>query len=260
MLKIFRIAPILSIIVFSIVFLANSGGSPGRRTGSPSDGSSCGTNGGCHGPKTPENIQLLISTIPGSGYIPGEDYEITIAASKTNINRYGFELVAEDASGVAKGVFKSNNDVNATNNRATHKFQSISGTGGKTWTVTWTAPSQGSGDVSFYVAVLAANGNGTTSGDNVLLDNFSVTEGKMATATFISEVDVSVYPNPASNYLFVSGINETVKRVRIIDSQGKTFKINISLPKIDISELAAGTYFVVVESGDWVIRKSFIKR
>lgn len=260
MFRIVKTAPILTLIILAVVFLANSGGSPGRRTGSPSDGSSCATNGGCHGPKTPENSSMLSTSIPESGYVPGEEYDITVSASKAGINRYGFEIVAENGSGDAQGSFVDNDNVNATNNRATHKFQSITGNGSNSWTITWVAPQAGSGDVSFYVAVLAANGNGTTSGDNVLLDNLTVSEGQSASVSIIEELGINVYPNPTTEKLFIEGANEGFRKITVMDLSEKVLISTRFTSVLEVSELASGNYILSIQSSDVVIRKPFIKR
>lgn len=256
-----HIFSIFLLIGFSVVFLANSGGSPGKRTGSPSDGSSCATNGGCHGPKTPENLEMISTTIPETGYVPGAEYEVIISASKMNINRYGFEIVSENNSGVGVGEFMDNTDVNATNNRATHKFGSINGAGGKTWTITWKAPAAGTGEVKFYVAVLAANGNGTTSGDNVLLDNVNVTEGQStASVTSLSNLQLTLFPNPASNILHISGYNDDSSVLTILNNEGKKVIRQNFQDRIDVSMLEAGVYYLQLESTNLVVKRQFIKQ
>ena len=123
---------------------ANSSG----KTGSSSSG--CG---GCHGGAN-TMTPTLTTDIPSSGYTPGAVYSLTIGGtggvSGTN---GGFNL---DSS---SGTF-SNPGTNAqiVSGEVTH-----SNSNARTWTVDWTAPSTGTGDVTFLLAVNFANGNGAVS-------------------------------------------------------------------------------------------------
>ena len=57
-----------------------------------------------------------------------------------------------------------------TNLYATHRTNSVvghAGTSTNEWSFTWTAPATRDQEVIFYAAFVAANGNGSTSGDFV---------------------------------------------------------------------------------------------
>jgi len=65
--------------------------------------------------------------------------------------------------------------------------------------------------------------------------------------------NVKVYPNPASNWLYVSDKDNTIKKVMIKDIAGKNIlKINDFKNKrqIDISALEKGIYFIEMISND----------
>ena len=111
------------------------------KTGSSSTG--CG-GGSCHG-STNTVTPTLTTGIPSSGYTPGDVYSLTIGGTGgVSGSNGGFNL---DAS---SGTF-SNSGTNAqiVSGEVTH-----SNSNSRTWTVDWTAPSSGSGDVTFLLLSL----------------------------------------------------------------------------------------------------------
>ena len=119
---------------------------------------------GCHG-GTGATAQL--SGLP-SAYVAGTTYSLTVSMSGTP-NTGGFNLE------VNRGALSNpdaNSQVSANGFQATHGYAP----GTTSWTMDWTAPSTGSGNVQFDLAVLAANGNGGTSGDNYGTSSTSLAE------------------------------------------------------------------------------------
>jgi hypothetical protein len=72
----------------------------------------------------------------------------------------------------------------------------------------------------------------------------------------LSQLPVTVYPNPASEYLVLGGLNGIkLKRVRILDSCGKEYYSGIPFAgMIPIGRLAKGNYIVHVEGMDGRVR------
>ena len=109
---------------------------------------------GCHGGT---GVTAQLSGLP-SAYVAATTYSLTVAMSGAP-NTGGFNLE------VNRGALSNpdaNSQVSPNGFQATHGFAP----GTTSWTMDWTAPSTGSGNVQFDLAVLAANGNGGTSGDN----------------------------------------------------------------------------------------------
>ena len=109
---------------------------------------------GCHGGT---GVTAQLSGLP-SAYAATTTYSLTVGMSGTP-NTGGFNLE------VNRGALSNpdvNSQVSSNGFQATHGFSP----GTTSWTMDWTAPSTGSGNVQFNLAVLAANGNGGTSGDN----------------------------------------------------------------------------------------------
>ncbi len=167
MKKIYKILPI-AFLPLVVLLLAYSSGSPGGKTGSPGDdGATCTQ---CHS-GTAQTIDNWISTnIPAGGYEAGQTYTITAAGFHLGVSKFGFELTAENTSGAKVGTFAiiNANETQLTNNNkaVTHKTGGTIPIGNsKIWTMSWTAPNPAVGNVTFYGAFNAANGNGGTSGD-----------------------------------------------------------------------------------------------
>lgn len=227
-----------------------SGGSPGGKTGSPGDNGATCTQ--CHtGTATP--VEGWISTdIPELGYVVGETYTITAMAEQSGINKFGFELTAEDAAGNKVGnlsIVDANTQLANGGNAVTHNFGGTSGSGSKTWTVQWTAPATDVGFVTFYAAFNAANSNSGTSGDVIYTSTLSVDESTVGFGDELDIADFSFGPNPSFGYIQLSHSYD-VAQIQIFDMSGKTVK-NIpsyySDSNIDLNELNAGVYFIQLQ-------------
>lgn len=151
-----------------LLLFANSNGSPGGYTGSAGDGNQTCTS--CHGGSATNQSGWISSNIPASGYTPGQTYQISLTAVHSGAPRFGFELTSENSNAQKVGTFvitePSRTRLVNQNRSVTHTFAGTSASGGTTtWTVNWTAPLTNIGQVRFFAAVNAANGNGGTSGD-----------------------------------------------------------------------------------------------
>lgn len=97
-------------------------------------------------------MDWITSTIPQTGYIPGETYTITTTGVYSGVAKFGFELTAED--GYSKvGSFTITNAAGTkltnSNNAVTHTSAGSTPSGDETsWSFDWTAPSEGTGDVT----------------------------------------------------------------------------------------------------------------
>ncbi len=125
----------------------------------------CGA-GVCHSSTSP-TVTLSLTGLPSSGYAPGDTYSLTATGTGgPGGNKGGFNL---DSS---LGTF-TNPGPNAriSSGEVTH-----SNSNSRSWTVDWTAPSSGSGDVVFYMAINLVNGDGGTSGDSWGSDSWTISE------------------------------------------------------------------------------------
>ena len=242
--------------------------SPGGKTGSPADGSSCTQ---CHA-GSPQTISNWITTnIPSSGYVPGKTYTITLTGTHTGVSRFGFELTAEDSKNNKVGTFTI---TNSTETGLTNGSHAVTHTGNgltpsnnsKTWSFEWTAPAAGTGDVKFYAALNAANGDQSAGGDVIYLTNTQVVEDVNASIKDAeAESLLSMYPIPVIDVLNInySAINDY--QLKIMDIAGKEFIIRHfragqTNTQIDMSEFEPGVYFVQITEGNRQIVKRIVKQ
>ncbi|MGB1317822.1 MAG: choice-of-anchor V domain-containing protein, partial [Flavobacteriales bacterium] len=202
-----------------------SAGAPEGRTGSPGDGADCTM---CHsGQSTPAAGSVSItSDIPGSGYSGGATYTFTVTATDAGSSRFGFQISPQDNAGNLIGTLIASGAgtmfSGAGSDYITHAFGGTSGAGSKTWTFEWTAPSTGTGDVTFYGAFNYANDDGSTAGDVIVTETHVVTE---ASGVGISEAElasIAVYPNPVIDEIHIAAkdVDEEIM-VMLFNVEGK---------------------------------------
>lgn len=250
--------------------LDSSGGSPGGKTGSPADGATCTQ---CHTGTANPVEGWIASDIPATGYMPGETYTITATGSHEGVVKFGFEVTAEDNADAKTGTFEITNadesKLTNSNTAVTHQSEGTTPSGNmKSWTFDWTAPDESTGDVTFYGAFNATNGNGGTSGDVVYTSNYTVMEHAVGVNEIgHQELEVSLYPNPFTDYIRVSmkDNEKQVSSIQLFNQAGSMVnQINASSNsnewRMETNDLNAGLYFVVLETIDNTkVSKSIIK-
>ena len=70
---------------------------------------------------------------------------------------------------------------------------------------------------------------------------------------------IGIYPNPATTELFIKAENFRPEQLRLYDISGQVIRAGKFEPKIDISQLSSGVYFIEVKAGNEVARKRFVK-
>ena len=253
---------VIMLSVLAVFFMSNRGGSPGGRSGSTTDnGATCSTNGGCHSASGPSRQDILSTNVPSNGYSPGSTYDITVNVSDEGTSVWGFEMMAEDQNGSPVGAFSNNTQVNSLNGglRATHKFASSSANNAQTWVANWTAPTSGTGSVTFYVAVMAANGNGNNRGEKMYIDTISISENTSASIADIENWNINLYPNPTTKMILIDGYVNTNSKLKVINHNGKIMMdVNFN-NSLDVSALSTGTYYLKIYENDRVFMKRFTK-
>ena len=151
-----------SIIAIAILFypqqsISLSTGSPGGKTGSPTDGVDCMQ---CHGVfSTSTTISNITSNIPPSGYVPGNIYNITAVHNGAGFgDPTGFEITCEEnTSNTKTGIFFITNSTTTQNtNNGSAVTHTTAGNSLSTWSFDWEAPLSGTGNVTFYGAFIEA--------------------------------------------------------------------------------------------------------
>lgn len=257
---------LLSIPVIALAFMlmSYSSGSPGGKSGSPGDmGATCTD---CH-IGTANSVEDWITTdIPASGYEPGETYTLTLTGTHVGVGKFGFEVTAEDAQGAKVGTLALADPIQTkftnSNNAVTHTSAGNTPSGdSKTWTVDWTAPESGTGNVTFYAAFNAANGNGNNTGDIIYKSSHEVMEASGMSVEELSFQALNIYPNPSSGPMNVE-LSESAD-ISILDMSGSLIyqvKAAEGTSSIDLSSFPTGTYFMNIRNGEKFETRKIIRK
>lgn len=154
-LLLFAIASSLVLLTSFAAFYP--GGAPAGVTGSPGDGADCSS---CHGTAATTTAGWITSNIPAEGYTPGQTYQITATNNMAGSGKYGFEVSPQNSSGTLLGTLTAGTNSKLVGS-GKYVTQSSSSNTLKIWTFSWTAPTAGTGNVTFYGA-FARNYSGLT--------------------------------------------------------------------------------------------------
>jgi len=254
---------LISILALTSAITTGSG-APYGHTGSTGDASNCTH---CHGGTTTTD-NFITTNIPVSGYIAGITYTITITATKSGINKFGFQVTAEDTSNNKAGSFAITNsaETKMVQDEVTHTGNGTTASNNsKTWLMDWTAPASGTGVIGFYSAVNAANGDGGIAGDQIILSTLTIHEDVTNTiASDDAESFINLYPTVASSSITISSA-KAISQISIYDAMGKRVyksELNSQSKKhlIDINKLKSGVYFAHINWGSSVKIAKFIKK
>ncbi len=162
------------------------GGPPASHTGSPGDnGITCNTNG-CHtGMATTPAIGWITSTVPLTGYVPGQIYTISATATQAGCIKFGFQISPQSLTGTYLGTLVVTSPTLTQIVGTKYIEQKAAGTVGSsgfhTWTFDWIAPAAGTGDVTFYGAFNCSNSNNSASGDHIYTSTLLVSPCNLST-------------------------------------------------------------------------------
>jgi PKD repeat protein len=192
----------VAMVSITSVSLTNSGGAQGGRTNAPgeSDCTSCHS-GTLQTSGTNYNNISLTNNFTGGGYIPDSTYTITLSYTQSGKSKFGMQLTCLDGSNAMAGSFANKTTATSitssvisgsTRSYVRQTSSSNSGTGGKSWSFEWTAPSTNKGDLTFYTVVNSANGNGSTSGDIIIAREFTIGTSSLLPVATASATSSSV--------------------------------------------------------------------
>ncbi|MBK0402234.1 T9SS type A sorting domain-containing protein [Adhaeribacter sp. BT258] len=249
------------VLGFNLTGKSSSSSPPAGHAGAPGE-MTCAMSG-CHTGTVNAGGGSVALVNPPANYTPGATYTMQISVTDANKTRFGFELVALRSNNQQAGTImlvSSTNTALQTQGAKTYlSHRNASAT--NTWTFTWLAPATNVGPVTFYMAGNAANGNNTTSGDNIYTASKVLTPA--ATNTGIKEdkaAAVKVFPSPASASLNLD-FPEKPQTVKVLDLAGReVFNQTASeaANAIDVSQYPNGTYFLQIEQEKSVLLKRFV--
>ncbi|MBC8048468.1 MAG: T9SS type A sorting domain-containing protein [Fimbriimonadaceae bacterium] len=184
-------------------------GSPSGKTGSPGDDGETCAQVDCHTGTANPIEGLLTSNIPETGYLSTDTFEFTISIEFPGRSTFGFQVSPQTLEGGKMGKLIIEDDfqtkTTGSGKYITHEKEGINGSDGKSWTFLWT-PTTATGDVTFYYAVNAADGDEEPTGDSIYFGSFIVFEDPENLPLAIPEnlqADVFHIQNPVANNLHI---------------------------------------------------------
>lgn len=251
-----------------------SGGAQFGKTGAPGE-QNCTQ---CHSGNPISNSSVSLINFSGTNnkYIPGSTYTINVelvgAPSPTN----GFEIVAlrnSDHANVGSiAITNATNTQLKSGNSRTYVTHTSSGVSSTSWNFDWTAPTNGEGDITFYLAGNISNNNGTTAGDEVHLKELVIQED-LSSAVIeqdpIVDIDNSLKLLNNNNYITtnLTAQESSDIKVSVLSLSGKVIYSNYeivnkgsnTLQTIDFNQFSKGIYIINYQIGnDLISRKVLI--
>ncbi|MCB0704801.1 MAG: T9SS type A sorting domain-containing protein [Saprospiraceae bacterium] len=278
-----RLTSFFIILACSALWLGNkdgraNGGNEGA-TGAPNDNPTNRTCQNCHNGSSSIQVTLDIEFINSeeqlvSSYLPGETYSVKVrvnSVGNTAPSKHGFQMVA-----LSEGLTPINNWSNPGSGIQTttlsngrtyveHLTPSVS----NTFEVSWTAPAEGTGDITFYSCGNGVNGNDDDSGDSAAKTQLTITEGSgsVSAKDVPDEPSFDLFPVPATEMIYLdlpASLSGNVQ-ISILDLSGRAItsaKYVIQENErqaINISALPLGLYFIRVQTPERSLSKQFVK-
>jgi len=223
-------------------------------------GRTCSTSG-CHGSGTPFGTQVAISLLDLDGnsissYEAGQNYRVNLNITATGASGYGFMLVCLDGNDQAVNNWgPPPSQIRSVNIFGRDYLEHTTRLSESSYEFDWTAPASGTGDVIFYAAGNAVNGNNSTSGDNANTTSMAFSESIMSGVDDQKRETVQIFPNPVRDELNV--ITSGNSTIRIVNMAGRTIHSYQSSMNenstMDLSALAPGSYFVRILDKDLAV-------
>ena len=223
-------------------------GAPAGYSGSPADNANCTQ---CHG-GSPTNVSgWITSDVPAAGYTPGTTY--TITASSVGSGRKGFEISPQSLNGTLLGSLSAGSGNQIVGTKYVTHTVPVNGTSAS-WTFTWTAPTAGTGPVTFYGAFAVSQA--VTNLSTLIIQEKTTSSIENS----LNEGSFRLFPNPVKDLVTASFSiqNEENINLSIYDITGKKLLtlFNDILPAGSIQKsfdlrnlLPSGIYFVTLSNG-----------
>ena len=237
-------------------------GPPEGSAGAPNE-STC-QQSGCHGGGT-FGGNVALSGLPDT-VAANTNYTITLTTN-TTAPRAGFQLVCLDVNNAQCGSLTAGTGtaIGLLGNKQyiSQSSPKILSGGNTSWTFTWKSPvSLANNLITFYFVSLAANGNGGTSGDNVLRSSKIV---RLRTTTSSNDLQnriaVKIFPNPTKDVLNIELAEAQNAQLTLTDINGRILlykNLTDKSSKINIEHLSKGYYNVQIQAGKQSASKKIV--
>ena len=266
----FAICGIAVFIISGMQMEGKPDGAPSGSTGSPGDGATCAQED-CHTGTAKPMDGLIFSNIPETGYLSGETYTITVTVSNPGGEKFGFQASPQNLDGDKMGQMIRTDEIQTKfvgfQKYITHTLAGNSGTDSKTWTFDWT-PTTSEGDVTFYVAVNAANNDDEATGDSIYTNALTVMEDPenmpLSVEQYLFNALVLVN-NPVQDILqlHLSAFSDAGVIIRIYNLDGQIVtESNLysrSTAEVSVQHLKPGIYLVQCSDGNKIFTGRFVK-
>lgn len=239
----------LSLLFAAFIFMNFNGNPPPARTQAPpASGSTCASSG-CHSNAGSFTGDVSVMGLPAE-IMPNTSYTISVVVNNTdgNATRAGFQLDIIDDSETSVGTLAnpstgSGIETNAGRTYFEHRTGQTFSANQASWTVEWTAPASISGNsVQFWTVGNIANGNGGSSGDNVVFN--------MQSVDFSSAAPVSAMISASSDVSCNGGSDGSATVTASDGTPPYTYNWSNDATTATIDNLTAGTYTVTVTDAD----------
>ena len=193
-------------------------------TGSAPDGASY-TCLNCHGggSVTPTVNMTVSPAFTNDTYVPGQTYQITYNVSGYSFFGFDFEInVGNSTNSTTAGTFSTtsaNCTVHPTSQWPSNVGHTQRISSSNSATFNWTAPTNATDSLYLFSVGLGVNGNGSTSGDNMVSHNMVLTPNNNFNSVYNNKSFsvFEVFPNPVVDNL----------QLRISLNEPKSIKINL---------------------------------
>lgn len=238
----------ISLSVFYLVLSSNSSGPGGNRTGSPGSSGNCS---GCHSnAQVSGSVDIVVKDLNGNtvtSYIPNTKYNITVNSSG-NSSKYGFQFTAMNSSNQKIGTYgtapSKTSVYNAGQAQIWGHTSPATTSQSASWTIEWTSPAAGAGEITMYTASVISNGNNSDNGDFVATKNIKLTESPTNGTDKIAVNEFKVFFDVDNS---VIKANQELKRILVWDVSGKLVKsIETNSHLYTLNGLRSGTYILNV--------------
>ena len=255
------------IAVVPALIYAYSGGPDPRKTGAPGDGLCIE----CHSPAANTGSgNVSVAFASGLTYTPGAKQRLTVTVTDSAAKRWGFQLTARLATNESNGQAGSFDSIDASTQvicedgspkraagcpaAAPLEFieHTQSGNGSNTFAFDWTAPASDVGDVRFYVAGNAANGNGQNDpGDLIYTANYRLTAAATGPKPAIAQGGVvnawnsqPVFSDSSWVTIYGSNFTTSLRTWRADEIVNGKLPTSLDGVKVSINGVPAYVYFI----------------
>ena len=255
----------LCFLTIMTIAMSHSGGRATQfsegNTGAPGDDNkTCAT---CHsGGSFGTDIAITLQDAEGNDvtdYVGGATYTVTATINTTTApGGYGLQMVglinsSENNAGEMASA-SSNAQLAVVNGRTYLEQAGLSAI--NTFEAEWTAPTEGSGAVTFYATGHAANGNGQSSGDEAQSVSMEFGENIIESTVDFENDLFTISPNPVADFTTISLDRIVNGTLNVYSGNGQvifTSDINSNEVVVNLTNYPQGTYLVSIANKENIV-------